>query len=73
MQPKCNRKNGQKRRDSEKAAMKYPQMPRGMYRTPHYPSSKQLVGKAIDAGVALGTVAIGASVVTGVIGALTKK
>lgn len=67
------RKNGQNRREQEKAAFRNPRMPQGAYRTPHYPTSKQLVGKAIDAGVALGTVAIGASVVSGVVGALVKK
>lgn len=47
-------------------------MPQYRRQPTRYPSAQRTINTAINAGVTLGTVAIGASVLTGVVGALTK-
>ena len=62
----CNRRSRQRQQPMK---MRMPQYRRQPMR---YPSAQRTVNTAINAGVTLGTVAIGASVLTGVIGAITK-
>ena len=60
----------QKRRQRQQPMrMRMPQYRRQPMR---YPSAQRTINTSINAGVTLGTVAIGASVLTGVVGALTK-
>jgi hypothetical protein len=66
----CNMPN-QKRRQQRQQPRKM-RMPQYRRQPMRYPSAQRTINTAINAGVTLGTVAIGASVLTGVIGALTK-